>query len=262
MEKEIQTSVGTIRVFQTFNYKNRPIIVFLHDSLGCIKLWKDFPKKLGSLTHCNIMLYDRQGYGMSCPFSNVNRDNNYMETEADILDEIIDLCIPDYRDQNSKTILFGHSDGGSIALIYGAKYQEKLQGIITEGAHIFVEDETISGIKAAKELYKTTDLRAKLEKYHSIKTDEMFRAWTETWLSPEFREWNIEKFLPRINCPVLAIQGENDEFGTIRQVDGIRTKVSGSSYGLIIPGAKHTPHIEFEELMLEKCKEFILSIVI
>lgn len=240
---------------RTDRFPDRPTIIFLHDSLGCIKLWRDFPEKLGELTQCNILIYDRQGYGQSCPFIYSKRDIYYMEYEADILSELLDYW------NIEKAILFGHSDGGSIALIAAGKYPNKIQGIITEGAHIFVEEITVRGIEEAIELYRTTDLKSKLEKYHGNKTDEMFWAWASTWITSEFKKWNIESFLSKINCPSFIIQGEQDEYGTLKQVDHIATQTSGTSTPLIIPNVKHTPHKEIPELILEKASEFINQII-
>jgi pimeloyl-ACP methyl ester carboxylesterase len=222
--------------------------------LGCIELWRDFPEKLGELTQCNILIYDRQGYGKSCPFSYSKRDINYMEQEADLLNELLGFW------QIDKAILFGHSDGGSIALITAGKYPDKIQGIITEGAHVFVEEVTLNGIEEAIKLYETTDLKTKLEKYHGNKTDEMFWAWASTWTTEVFRKWNIEAFLPKIECSSLIIQGEKDEYGTIKQVEHIITKTKGQSSQLVIPNVRHTPHKEVPELILQKANEYINGI--
>lgn len=245
------TSGGKLRVFQKHIFENRPAIVFLHDSLGCIELWRDFPEKLSTQVSCNLLIYDRQGYGRSCNFSDPVRNIDYMELEADILYEIITKL------NLKNTILFGHSDGGSIALICGARYPEAVAGIITEGAHIFVENETVAGIKTALKAYETTDLRSKLEKYHSGKTEEMFRAWTDTWLSAEFSHWNIVSLLPKINCPVLAIQGENDEYGSYKQVAGITGQVTGPSSEFIVADAGHSPHNEYPGLIIDRVAKFI-----
>ncbi|MGH1335957.1 MAG: alpha/beta fold hydrolase [Aureispira sp.] len=233
------------------NYPDRPTIVFLHDSLGCIKLWRDFPEKLGELTQCNVLIYDRQGYGNSCSFSYSERNNFYMEQEADILQKLLGYW------NIEEAILFGHSDGGSIALIAAAKYPEKISAIITEGAHIFVEEVTINGIEEAKLLYKTTNLKTKLEKYHHTKTEEMFWAWARTWTTEEFSTWNIENFLPSITCQSLIIQGEEDEYGTLKQVERIITQTKGNSSPLLIPKVKHTPHKEVPALILEEVSSFI-----
>ncbi|UII19845.1 alpha/beta fold hydrolase [Fulvivirga ligni] len=234
-------------------YPDRPTIIFLHDSLGCIRLWRDFPKKLGEATQCNVLIYDRQGYGQSCPFSYDNRTINYMEDEADLLNNLINYL------QLKDVILFGHSDGGSIALIAAGKYPEKIKAIITEGAHILVEDITIAGILEAILLYKDTDLKSKLNKYHGDKTEPLFKAWADTWTSPFFREWNIETFLPHIQCPALIIQGEDDEYGTLDQVYRTTTGIGTKASSLIIPNVKHTPHKEVAELVIERSAGFILK---
>ncbi|MFZ6012590.1 MAG: alpha/beta fold hydrolase [Bacteroidota bacterium] len=252
---DIEISIGKIRVYHHQNYPNRPTLVFLHDSLGCIELWRDFPKKLGELAQCNILIYDRQGYGKSSPFSNPVRDNSYMEGEADILPEILAKCSID------QAILFGHSDGGSIALIAAAKYPQGVLAIVTEGAHIFVEEVTVKGIKAAITAYHTTDLKTKLTKYHGDKTEAMFRAWANTWTTEEFSAWNIEHFLPSITCSSLIVQGENDEYGTLKQVDGIVNQVSGAVHKFILPNVSHSPHKEAPEKILRRSAEFILSLI-
>ena len=141
MKSESKVSPDNIATFRLNNFPNRPTIIFLHDSLGCIELWRDFPQKLGELAQCNILIYDRQGYGKSCSFTESKRTNSYMEKEADFLILLMNFWKLD------DAILFGHSDGGSIALIAGGKYPDRIKGIITEGAHVFVEDKTIHGIK-------------------------------------------------------------------------------------------------------------------
>lgn len=236
-------------------FPNRPTIVFLHDSLGCIELWRDFPERVGSLTQCNVLVYDRQGYGKSCGFSYEKRENNYLELEADILIDLLNYW------NIEQPILFGHSDGGSIALLAAAKYPEKIQAIITEGAHVFVEDITINGIKEAITLYETADLKTKLEKYHGNNTEAMFWAWAATWNRPDFIRWNIEHFLPSIVCPSLIIQGENDEYGTLKQVESIIEQVSGTTEKFIIPKIGHTPHKEAADVVLEKVSDFITQLL-
>ncbi|WP_299216573.1 alpha/beta hydrolase [uncultured Aquimarina sp.] len=229
-------------------------IIFLHDSLGCIELWRDFPKNISKHTNCNVLSYDRQGYGKSDSFSELKRNKNYLYKEADILSKLIDQLAL------KNVILFGHSDGGSIALLTASLYPEKIKGIITEGAHVFVEKETLQGIRDAKVAYETTNLKEKLARYHGEKTEDVFRMWTETWLSPSFEDWNIESYLPAIQCPSLIIQGENDEYGSIAQVLSIIQKTSGDSESLIIPNAGHTPHKEATEVVLKKTTDFTLNL--
>ena len=174
-----------------------------------------------------------------------------MEKEADILINLLEEW------KIEKPILFGHSDGGSIALIAAGKYPGKIKAIISEGAHIFVEDITLEGIKEATRLYDTTDLKTRLEKYHGDKTEQMFLAWTETWNSPAFRSWNIEHFIRSIECPSLIIQGEEDEYGTFCQVDGIVNNTKGKAEKIMLPNIKHTPHKEDPELLLTLSAKFI-----
>ncbi|MBL7899026.1 MAG: alpha/beta hydrolase [Crocinitomicaceae bacterium] len=213
--------------------QHAPTLVFLHDSLGCAELWRDFPEKLSVKTSCNMLVYDRQGYGKSCPFTYEKRDNFYMEQEADLLVELLEFW------SLKEVILFGHSDGGSIALIAAGKYPDRISGVITEGAHIFVEDVTIKGIKEAAEIYRTSDLKIKLQKYHGDKTDALFNAWHDTWITDEFSKWNIEHFLTSVACPSLIIQGDADEYGTLDQVYRIEKQIGSVCETLILSGVKH-----------------------
>ena len=228
-----------------------PTLIFLHDSLGCIELWRDFPEQLGTLSKCNILMYDRQGYGKSCSFANPERDITYLEKEADILNDLMTYWNID------TAILFGHSDGGSIALLTAAKYPTRVQGIITVGAHVFVEEITVNGILEAVDSYQNTALKSKLEKYHGTNTEAMFWAWTKTWTSDSFKDWNIEHFLPQIGCPALIIQGEEDEYGSLLQVEKIHSKISGPTKTLIIPKCKHTPYKEVPEVVQHYSSAFI-----
>lgn len=251
MYRDITVNSQELKIYHTQHREGRPTIIFLHDSLGCIKLWRDFPEKLGELTNCNILVYDRLGYGESAPFIMIERDNNYLEKEADILNGLITAL------QLKEVILFGHSDGASISLISAAKHPEFIKGVIVEGAHIFVEDITLKGIREAAIAYKKADLKERLQKYHGNKTDAVFMAWNTVWLSDAFREWNIEHFLSKITCPVMVIQGENDEFGSMAQLEGIVNQVSGKAEKLIIPNIGHTPHKEAPDEVLEKSMFFI-----
>jgi len=251
MHINLKTSVGDLHALKYGNDIIKPTIVFLHESLGCAELWRDFPGKLGTLTTCNVLVYDRLGYGKSNPFTSLKRANDYLEFEADILIEVLRLCNID------KAILFGHSDGGSISLIAAAKYPSHIIGVIAEAAHIFVEDITLNGIEEAVIAWHKTNLKEKLQKYHGDKTEALFWAWANTWLSDDFKSWNMESFLPYINCPVLAIQGENDEYGSDEQVKGIINHVSGEAKQLIISTVGHAPHKEAEEMVLEHSALFI-----
>jgi len=236
-------------------FPERPTLVMLHDSLGCITLWRDFPKKLAEATQCNLLLYDRIGYGQSQAMETAARTINYLALEADVLNDLLKAM------DISNAILFGHSDGGSIALITAGKYPDRIKAVIVEAAHIFVEEITLKGIRVAKEAYQNTDLSKRLEKYHGNKTDTLFKAWTETWLSLDFSAWNIEYLLKGIHCPLLFIQGEQDEYGTLDQVKRTIALVSGKATSCIIPNVGHTPHKESPNETLSSAEKFIVDIL-
>lgn len=253
--KFIKVKGKTLYIEYNNSFENKPTIVFLHDSLGCAQLWRDFPDKLAEATQCNVLIYDRLGYGKSYPMLTHERQNNYMEQEAEVLNDLLsELGI-------HNTVLFGHSDGGTIALIAASKYPEKISAVICEAGHIFVEDVTVKGVQDALKAYKTTNLGERLQKYHGDKVDVLFKAWTEIWLSEQFRSWNIEYLLPGISCPLLFIQGEADEYGTLDQVVKTVSQVSGTAEKYIIPDIGHTPHKEIPELVLHRSVEFINTII-
>jgi len=226
-------------------------VVFLHDSLGCIELWKDFPEKFQEMTGLNVLIYDRQGYGQSPSFSCQQRGLGYMEIEAVILAQLLEHW------KIEKPILFGHSDGGTIAMIYAGMFPDQVSGIITEGAHIFVEEITLEGINQVVHQYQTTQLKEKLAKYHASLTNDLFWSWADTWRSPTFKHWNCEAFLPKIICPSLLIQGEDDEFGSLLQVTKSLELIGENASSLILPNTKHSPHKEKPEEILNVVNEFI-----
>lgn len=231
-----------------------PTIIFLHDSLGCITLWRDFPERLSDALQCNYFIYDRWGYGNSSRNKSIRqRDNDYLTKEADILIELI-LAF-----SIKQPILFGHSDGGSIALIAAAKSPSLIAGLISQAGHIFVENITLKGIKAAVKRYLTTDFRAKLMKYHGSKVDDVFFGWTGIWLSDDFRKWDISPLLSKITSPLLLIQGKNDEYGTLKQVNIPLKLVSGYSNSLIIPNVGHAPHKEKSDLVIKEISKFVIT---
>lgn len=254
MSTPLSFPITALAVQRYSPYPGRPTLVFLHDSLGCIPLWREFPELLGTATRCNVLVYDRQGYGTSCGFSKASRDNTYLEEEATILDALLSHY------EITDVILFGHSDGGSIALLTAALYPSKIRAVITEGAHVFVEDVTVKGIKEAITLYETTPLKTKLEQYHGANTEAMFWAWAGTWTAAAFRSWTIESFLPAIVCPLLVIQGEDDEYGTLDQVNAIVTQTTGHATPCILPEVKHTPHKEVPDLVLVQVVSFLTSV--
>ena len=235
--------------------KSPATLVFLHEGLGSIGQWRDFPACLSIMTGLPALVYERWGYGSSDAL-NIPRTVLYLHDEALI-------SLPQVLEQVNinDAILIGHSDGGSIALIFSAIHGNKVRGIITEAAHVFVEDVTIAGIRQAAELYETTDLKYRLHKFHKNNTDSMFRAWADTWLAPWFRNWNIEEYLSRITCPLLIIQGEDDEYGTRAQVESIISQAGGPAEGFIVSDCGHVPHHQARESVLNEMTRFISSLV-
>ncbi|MEI7637512.1 MAG: alpha/beta hydrolase [Syntrophus sp. (in: bacteria)] len=230
-----------------------PHLVFLHEGLGSVGQWKDFPLSLCKRTKLPALVFDRWGYGKSEPCNEI-MNVGYLHAEA--LTSLPQV-LAHFRIHRS--ILIGHSDGGSIALMFAAVHPEKVCCLMTEAAHVFVEDVTLEGIREAVQFYEDTDLRERLAKYHSEKTDLVFKRWSETWLAPSFREWNIENYLSKVNCPVLAIQGKDDPYGTPAQVEAIVRQVSGPSSGLIVPECGHIPHFQAREVVTQAMEDFIIA---
>ena len=235
--------------------RQRPTLVLLHDSLGSISVWRDFPERLARALGCDALVYDRRGYGASSPFGAASRTPRYLEDEADVLARVLDTC------GVREAVLFGHSDGGSIALVAAARQPEVVRAVVTEGAHVFVEERTLAGIRDAREALRTTDLRERLRRHHGDRTDAVTSAWIDVWLSPAFRDWSIERYLGDVRCPVLALQGANDEYGTPEQVRAIVEGVAGPARAALIPGVGHTPHRAAADEVLRLTSAFLAASV-
>ena len=230
----------------------QPVLVFLHEGLGCMRSWGDFPREMVLACHMPALLYDRLGHGLSDPLPFGAVDVNYIEPEAwEFLPRVLSSC--DVR----RAILIGHSDGGTIALIYAARYASGVAGIVTEAAHVFVEELTREGIRQAVRAYRSGDLRSRLQKFHGPGLDALFRRWSDTWLSEAFAGWNVEPLLEKVRCPVLAIQGEADEYGTAAQVASIVEKAGGRSEAFIVPGCRHIPHHQARRQVADRMVRFI-----
>lgn len=227
-----------------------PPLVFLHEGLGSIGLWRDFPDRVAAATGARTLVYSRLGHGRSDPPPGV-RGMDYLHREAlDVLPAVLDQC------GIETPILVGHSDGASIALIFAALAGRPVRGLVLEAPHSFVETVTLTGIRDAVEAARTTDLLQKLSRHHDA-AEALFRAWSDTWLSPPFAGWTIEKSLPAIRCPTLVIQGEDDEYGTPEQVHAITRRVSGPAEGLLLPRCGHTPHRDQPDAVLDATVRFI-----
>ncbi|HOI74494.1 MAG TPA: alpha/beta hydrolase [Syntrophales bacterium] len=231
-----------------------PAILFLHEGLGSISQWRDFPEILCSRAESVGFVYDRLGHGRSAPLP-APRTVRYLHDEAlDVLPAVLDALALD------RSVLVGHSDGGTIALLFAAEYPDRVRGVITEAAHVFVEEETLRGIREAIDLYRTTDLRERMTRHHGDKVDAVFSGWADTWLSAEFRHWNVESFLPRVSCPLLVIQGADDRYGTPAQVDAIVRQAAGPAEALLLPGCGHIPHQQARDRVLPAMARFIGSL--
>jgi pimeloyl-ACP methyl ester carboxylesterase len=227
-------------------------LVMLHEGLGSVSMWRDFPEQLAQATGCRILVYSRHGYGGSSPLD-APRGVNYMHEEARLwLPGILE------RLKIRRPVLFGHSDGASIALIHAARPGSEVAGIIALAPHVKVEDLTVRSIAAAKTAYMDTDLRARLSRHHRD-VDSAFWGWNRIWLDPAFRSWNIEALLPAIRCPILAIQGEDDEYGTMEQIASIARSAPGSRL-LALPDCRHSPHRDQPQAVLAAAREFISGV--
>ncbi len=232
-----------------------PVLVFLHEGLGSIELWGGFPAELCARTGLDGFIYDRLGHGRSDPLPSAQADPGHMHVEARTR-----LPVLLARNRITRCILIGHSDGGSIGLIYAAENPQHVQGIITQAAHVFVDHVTLDGVRRTAAAYARGELKNKLARYHGNNTDTLFRRWSDTWRSPAFADWNLEAFLPRITCPVLAIQGREDEYGLPSQVQTIAAGVGGPGQAWIVPDCRHAPHQQARKAVLARCTEFIRRI--
>jgi pimeloyl-ACP methyl ester carboxylesterase len=224
----------------------------LHEGLGSIALWKDFPQRLALRTGCGVLAYSRYGHGDSDKLME-KRPVQFMHHEGEVV-------LPELLDKLGirKPILLGHSDGGSISIIFTGKYPDAVRGLILEAPHVFVEDLSIASITQAKVAYETTDLASRLGRHHA-NVDATFWGWNDIWLDPDFRSWNIEEYVAAIRCPVLCIQGEADEYGTVAQVKAIEAAVPGTEV-VMLAECKHSPHRDQAEKTLESMAEFVAGL--
>ncbi|NQW11447.1 MAG: alpha/beta hydrolase [Alphaproteobacteria bacterium] len=237
-----------------------PPIVFLHEGLGAITLWKDFPSRLCAALGRGGVVYDRWGHGRSEPLGGPargSRPHGYHTTEVAALRDLLDA------EGIERAVLFGHSDGGTIALLAAALMPERVAAIVTLAAHVFVEDVSIAGIEDAATTFEAPDsrLRAALVRHHGIdRAERIFYAWADTWRDPAFRNWIIAGRLPTIACPALVIQGADDAYGTPAQVDAITRGVSGPARPLLIEGCGHAPHLEAEDTVIAAMRDFLATV--
>ncbi len=230
----------------------KPVLVFLHEGLGSIRQWRDFPAAVSAATGCPALVYDRYGYGESDVLEG-KRTVQFMHDEALI---VLPEILVSLKIENP--ICIGHSDGASIALIHAGRH--RVRGVVVMAPHVFIEPICLSAIEAAATTFESTDLPVKLGRYHRDAA-RTFYGWADTWRMPAFTSWDIrDDYLPQIRCPVLAIQGHADEYGTMAQLDDIARRVSGPVELLKLEACGHTPYREQPETVLNAVARFVMSL--
>jgi pimeloyl-ACP methyl ester carboxylesterase len=230
-----------------------PTVVFLHEGLGSVALWKDFPERFCRTGGFRGLVFSRYGYGRSTPRPIGERwPVDFMHQQAwDVLPVLFD------RLGIERPWLFGHSDGGSIALLYAARFPDAVSGLVVVAPHIMVEEISVGAIAQARSAYLEDGLRERLARYHAD-ADSAFWGWNDIWLDPAFRGWDIRDHLPAIRAPLLAVQGEDDEYGTLAQIDGIAGRAPQTRL-LVLPACGHSPHRDQPGRLIDEATRFIIG---
>ena len=220
--------------------KSAPLMVFLHEGLGSVSMWKDFPQRLCAAAGCRGLVYSRPGYGRSTPrAADKALQPDFMHRQAyEVLPALLQVLKIEV--EIDRPWLLGHSDGGSISLLYAAAFPQRIAGVIVLAPHILVEDLSLASIEKARTAFLQTDLPHRLARHHD-NAASVFWGWNNVWLSPGFRNWNIENEIGAIGCPLLAVQGIDDEYGTLAQIRGIANRVAEAEL-LELPACGHSPH--------------------
>jgi len=238
---------------------DRPVLVLLHEGLGCVAMWRDLPERLAAQTGCGVFAYSRRGYGGSSTVE-LPRPTRYMHDEAlQVLPAVLEVA------GISSCVIVGHSDGGSIGIIYaGAAHASGLRGLVLLAPHVFNEAICVASIRAARAEFAEESLRNALEKYHGEQVDVAFRGWSEVWLSDDFQQWNIEEYLPRIVVPVLVIQGRDDEYGTLAQIEAIDAGLATQSGcdTVLIDNCGHAPQRDAPERVVRTLADFVSRVCV
>ncbi len=232
-----------------------PTIVMLHEGLGCVALWRDWPARLAAATGFGVLAYSRAGYGQSDP-ADLPRPLDYMTREAvEVLPEVIAAM------GLGRLLLLGHSDGGTIAAEYAGRVADaRLLGLVLIAPHFFTEEMGLEEIARAGEVFETTDLAAKMGRYHRDPV-HTFRGWNDAWLDPGFRSWNVSEVIPRWSVPCLAIQGSADQYGTLMQIREIEWRSKEPVEMLVVEGAQHAPHLEASGQVTDAVARFCAGFV-
>jgi pimeloyl-ACP methyl ester carboxylesterase len=233
----------------------RPLLVFLHEGLGSVSMWRDFPARLCEAADCRGLVYSRPGYGRSTPRAPEEFwDVDFMHRQAEqVLPALLEAL--DVDTVARPPWLFGHSDGGSIALLHAARFPDRVAGCIVLAPHILVEDLSVTSIDATRRAYLETDLRERLARHHDD-PDSAFWGWNRIWLHPPFKAWSIEAELAAIRSPLLAVQGLDDEYGTLEQIRGIARRVPQTEL-LELPDCGHSPHRDQPDRLVAAARDFI-----
>jgi pimeloyl-ACP methyl ester carboxylesterase len=231
-----------------------PTLVFLHEGLGTIAMWDDVPEALCSATSCPAVVYERPGYGASDPRS--------LPWPPDVLEQEAEIVLPALLDALSieDPVLIGHSDGGTIALLYAAAFPARVCAVVTLAAHVVLDELTFAGVAALERSWREGNLRSELERAHGFGAETLFCAWSGLWLDPARRAWSIIDGLPYISCPVLAIQGADDEYGLPAQLDAVVAGVVGPAERVLIPNCAHDPHHQARAVVVERIAAFVRSL--
>lgn len=255
--REVQIEVRWIGSPELQGDQRCPLVVFLHEGLGSVSAWGGFPERLCKQLSIAGLVYSRPGYGQSTQCSIEERwESNYLHRQAE---EVLPLLLATLgvRPELRPIFLLGHSDGASIALIYASRRSIQLAGLVVMAPHIFVEDITISGVEAAREAFLTGRLRERLARHHRD-PDSAFWGWNRIWLDPQFRSWSIEDQIVGIDCPILAMQGLQDGYATMAQLQGIKLRLP-QTWLLEIPDCGHSPHRAHPDLVCRAIQEFVIA---
>ena len=233
-----------------------PTIVFLHEGLGSVSMWRDFPTRLCEAASARGLLFSRPGYGRSSRRRDDRREPDYLHRQAfEVLPAFLDAT--GLEASGVRPWLFGHSDGATIALLHAAHFPARVAGLVVVAPHLFVEARTVEGVRRARQAYAENDTRGKLARHHAD-PDRVFLEWTEIWLDPRFRDWNIEEELGAIECPVLAIQGLEDEYGTLEQIRAIARRAPNVTL-LEMAAAGHSPHRDRPRPLIDAAARFVCA---
>lgn len=254
---EIGWAGRRVRIEHEWVGAGEPVMVFLHEGLGSLAMWRDFPARLAAALGMRGLLYSRPGYGKSTPREAAERwEPDYLHRQAhEVLPALLDalgIAAPAW--------LFGHSDGASIALLFAARFPARTAGVVAAAPHVFVEPLSIAGIERTKEGYLEGTLRDRLGRYHDD-VDSAFWGWADAWLAPPFLDWNIEEEIASIRGPVLAVQGADDEYGTMAQLESLARRVKRCEL-LELAHCGHSPHRDQPEAVIRETARFVRSVTI